>query len=161
MKNKIYLFLAASALLLSGLLLVPALQKSAPLVKAQSSFNAYLTIDGVQGSGSGGTIEVNSWSWGATNSGIGSQSSGAGAGKVSMSDFTIMKVIDKSSPQLFNLAQSGKRAKSLVLTVNNGGSTYLTLKMSNVMVSSYGISSGGDRPTESISFTFQKIEVTY
>lgn len=165
MNSKIYIVLAASAILLSGLFLLPAIQQPIQKVNAQSAFNAYLTLDGIQGSSSQSpnAIDILSWSWGATQvSNIGSQSSGAGAGKVSMSSFSIMKAIDKASPQLYSLAASGKRIKSAVIIVNSGGAEYLKIQMSDVLVSSYGLSSsGGDRPTESVSFNFSKVVFTY
>lgn len=36
---------------------------------------------------------------------------------------------------------------------------YLKIELENVMISGYSTSSGGDRPTESISFNFTKITV--
>ena len=47
MKNKIYIVLAISAIVLSGLLLIPDLQKSTP--QAHAAVNAYMTMDGVKG----------------------------------------------------------------------------------------------------------------
>ena len=73
-----------------------------------------------------------------------------------------MKRIDKASPMLYQLFKSKKRVRNMVLTVNNGGSVYLKLTMSDVMVSSYGLSSqGNDQPTESVSFNFEKVKVDY
>jgi type VI secretion system secreted protein Hcp len=38
---------------------------------------------------------------------------------------------------------------------------YLTVKLTNCLVSGYSMSSGGDRPSESLSINFTKIEYTY
>ena len=39
--------------------------------------------------------------------------------------------------------------------------TFLTLTLENCLVSNYQVSSGGDRPTESFSLNFTKIEYKY
>jgi type VI secretion system secreted protein Hcp len=39
--------------------------------------------------------------------------------------------------------------------------TFLELKLTNAMISSYSFSSGGDRPMESLSINFTKIEYKY
>ena len=157
--------MAVSALVLSGVLLLPEVQKSVSQVNAQagSFFDVFVDLDGVQGGSTShpGSIEVLSWSWGASNpTSVGS--GGSGSGKVSMHDISIMKRIDKASPMLYQLFKSKKRVRNMVLTVNNGGSVYLKLTMSDVMVSSYGLSSqGNDQPTESVSFNFEKVKVDY
>lgn len=164
MKNNIYSVLTISAIVLSAVFLVPSLQLSAPVVNAQSAFNSYMTIDGVQGSSTHTKdgIDVLSWSWGANQtSSIGSQSSGAGAGKANMQDFSFTKRIDKSSPVLYSLYQSGKSAKNVTLTVSNGSSTPLKIQLTDATVSGYGLSSGGDRPSESITLNFSKISFSY
>ena len=150
-KNKVYIVLVASAVVLSGMLLVPALQKSAP--KANAAVNAYMTMDGVKGQ-----IEISSFSWGVTNTSIGSQSSGAGAGKITFNPFSITRKIDSTSPSLYAQAVSGKHFGNAVLMAGN-----VELDMSNGSMSSYGISSssGDENPTESISFAFQKITFKY
>ncbi len=67
--------------------------------------DAFLKIDGVDAESTDdkfkGWIEVESWSWGATNSGTASASSGQVAGKVVPQDFHFTKKLDKSSPVLF------------------------------------------------------------
>jgi type VI secretion system secreted protein Hcp len=152
-KNKAYMVLAASALVLSGLLLAPALQEPNSQVHAQSAVNAYMTMDGFKGQ-----VEIQSFSWGANNTSIGSQSSGAGAGKITFNPFSITRKVDSASPSLYAAAVSGKHFGNAVLKVGN-----VELDMSNGSVSSYGISlsSGNTNPTESVSFTFQKIEFKY
>ena len=151
---------------LSALLLGSVLQKS-PLAQAQSTgnfFDVFLELDSVQGQSTNhnGAIDILSWSWGASNTSIGSQSSGAGAGKVNIQDLSFTKRIDKSSPLLYSLYQSGKHTGNAVLDVSNGDGTYTELTLANVMVSRYGLSSsGGDRPTESITLNFSKIKFGY
>ena len=108
---------------------------------------------------------------GAQKANIGSSSSGAGAGKVSAprdiatgqasgkrmhKPFTITKEIDKASPLLAQACASGKHFQEVDVELASGGK----YKLTDVMISSDTKSSGGDRPMESISFTYQKIEMT-
>ncbi len=107
---------------------------------------------------------------GAAKANIGSSSSGAGAGKVVESreaasglasgkrmhkPFTITKEIDKSSPLLAQACASGKHFPEVDVDIASAH-----YKLMDVIISSDTKSSGGDRPMESISFTYQKIEMT-
>jgi type VI protein secretion system component Hcp len=103
---------------------------------------------------------------------IGSATSGAGSGKAAVAPrdaasglpsgkrmhkpLAITKEIDKSSPLLSEACASGKHFQEVDVDLASGGK----YKLTDVMISSYSRSSGGDRPTESISFTYQKIEMT-
>jgi type VI secretion system secreted protein Hcp len=155
MKNKLLIVLSLSAVLFLG---------SLASVNAQTSFNTYLSLDGVQGSaGPGsGSIEILSWSWGATQTGTYNNGGGSGSGKVSMQDFTFTKKFDKASPMLYQLSK-GKRAKTALFTLNSGGTDYFRIDMSDVTVKSYGLSGGGSGgvPTESVTISFAKMTVSY
>jgi len=108
---------------------------------------------------------------GAGKANIGSSSSGAGAGKVAAprdiatgqasgkrmhKPFTITKEIDRASPLLAQACASGKHFQEVDVELPSGGK----YKLTDVMISSDTKSSGGDRPMESISFTYQKIEMS-
>jgi type VI secretion system secreted protein Hcp len=135
------------------------------------AFDAFLKIDGVKGESVDKThkdeIVIESFSWGVANMGAGyAGSAGRATGKSSPSDFSIVKKIDKASPDLFAACASGKHTKEMLVTLRKAGGTpleYLTYKFSDVMVSSYqaGGSSGGDLPVESISFNYAKVEIKY
>ena len=84
-------------------------------------------------------------------------SSGMATGKRMHKPFVITKEIDKASPLLGRLAASGSLIPEMDVYLENG-----RFKLSNVMVSSIhavGGSTGGDRPMESISFNYEKIEM--
>jgi len=107
---------------------------------------------------------------------IGSQSSGAGAGKASTArdassgmttgkrmhkPFVIMKEVDKTSPLLKEACASGQHFAEVDVDVAASGKT-MHYKLTDVFISAVNatsMSGGGERPTESISFTYQKIEV--
>lgn len=131
--------------------------------------NAFLAIDGIEGESTDAshpkTIEIESWSFGETQSSTIS-GGGGGAGKVSMQDFHfVTKTVDKSSPKLFLAGATGEHIKDATLYVRKAGSSsdYLVIKLTDILVSSYqtGGSGGSDIPTESVSLNFAKIQVSY
>jgi type VI secretion system secreted protein Hcp len=114
------------------------------------------------GRGAPSTIELDSWSFGASQGSSASRGSGGGAGKVSVHDIQITKTVDKSSPLLFKACASGKHFPKVTLTVRKAGKPYLMLTLSGVLISSYQQSNGGsERPAESLSLNFTKIEYQY
>ena len=134
---------------------------------AFAAFDSYLKIEGIDGEASGenhkGEIEIQSFSWGVSNSGSMAGGGGGGAGKASFSDFHITKTLDKSSPKLMEAVATGEHLKSLTLRKSGGTQQeYYIIQLSDILVSSYSTSSGsGDKPMEEVSFTYQKIEMQY
>ena len=131
----------------------------------------FLKISGVQGESQDskhkGDIELLSWSWGATNP-TNIKGSGMSAGKVAFSEINITKLVDKSSPKLLELCVTGKHVAdaTLICRKSTGGKNpedFLTIKLSEVYVSSFqaGGSSGGDQESESLSLSFTKINYDY
>ena len=132
----------------------------------------YMSVSGVTGDGSSvggaGTIEVSSFSWGASNA---SSTAGAGtsAGKVKVSSITITKSVDRASPSFFKSACVGAHYPTVTLAVRKAGvagtapSDSMQIVLSNVFVSSYSMSGGGgdEVPTESITLNFTKIQMIY
>lgn len=82
----------------------------------------------------------------------------------SVSEVTLSKEMDNASPKLFNAALRGQ-AKEVVIeftrTQKDKLETFLTYTLHDTMVSGYSVSSGGDRPSESLSLNFTKIEMKY
>jgi type VI secretion system secreted protein Hcp len=112
-------------------------------------------------------IDVLSYSWGVTQTGTLAFGGGGGAGKAQFSDFQFMTTTSKASPKLFLSCASGEHIKEATITVRKAGEgkreDYLIIKMNDVLVSSFQTSgsSGQDRPTESVSMAFAKVEFTY
>ncbi len=130
----------------------------------------FLKIDGIDGESADskhkGEIDVQSWSWGETNSGTSHAGGGGGAGKVSMQDFHFTQQINKATPKLADACASGQHIKKGVLTCRKAGTDqqpYLTVTFSDLLVSSYqtGGHEGAVIPTESITLNFSKIEFEY
>ena len=131
----------------------------------------FLKMDGIKGESNDAKhkeeIELESWSWGVTQSGTSAKGSGSGAGKAVAQDLHFIKKHDQASPVLFASCATGKHFPNAVLTARKAGGEqqeYLTIKMSDLLVSSYqvGGSQGGDVvPTDQVSLNFSKIEFIY
>lgn len=139
------------------------------------AFDAYLKIDGVDGEvtakGMEKWIEIYSFSFGASNPTSVSSSGGSGmsAGKVSVSSFNFMKKLDKASANIFQACCTGKHFTKGTLHLRKAGGdagqgVFLEYLLTPIFVESVqwsGSSGGDDTPTESVSFNFGKIELTY
>src|SRR5919107_4929280 len=111
-------------------------------------------------------IEIESFSWGATQQGASSHGSGAGAGKVSMQDFHFVMRNNAASPTLFLFCANGKHLKEAKLTCRKAGGkqeNFLVVTMSDVLISSYqtGGSGAGEVPMDQISLNYSKIAIEY
>lgn len=131
--------------------------------------NMFLKLDGIDGEsqqkGHEQWIEVGSFSWGVANLTSAAAGSGRGAGKPSFQDFSFTKQTDSASPKLYIRCATGEHIKSgqlsfLKLDDAGKGSAieYLKIKLSDVLVSSFQESGGGDVPQDSFSLNFAKIE---
>jgi type VI secretion system secreted protein Hcp len=130
-----------------------------------------LEIDGIKGESSDdkhkGTIEVESFSWGATQQGSFSAGSGGGAGKVSFQDLHLTTRVNKSSPILMLACATGQHIKKATLFVRKAGGDqhdYYKVDMTDLLVSSYqsGGSSGSDAlPVDQFSLNFGAIKFEY
>ena len=116
-----------------------------------------------------GEIDVMSYSWGVSQTGTFAFGGGGGTGKAQFNDFNFTTTVSKASPQLFLSCASGEHIKEATISVRRAGENtgskedYLILKMTDVLISSYqpGGSSEQNRPTESVSMAFAKIEFSY
>ncbi len=112
-------------------------------------------------------MEVNSLQWGVGR-GI---SSGVGGGSKreatapSVSEIVVTKTLDAISPFMLKEALGGKASKVEIhmTQTDNGGQhvPYQTYVLENTLISGYSLSSGGDRPSESISMNFTKFTSAY
>jgi type VI secretion system secreted protein Hcp len=116
--------------------------------------------------GTDGWIEIGSVQWGCGRA-ISTPVGGSGkreASSPSVSEITITKMMDSTSPLLAQEALIGSALDATIELVETGEDkleTFLTLKLTNCLLSGYSFSSGGDRPSESLSINFTKIEYIY
>jgi len=86
-----------------------------------------------------------------------------------LSEFVVTKVMDKSSPYLFEASCTGQSIGGVVITASGSSASadkYLQYTLSDVIISHYnmnGISTEGDEqhPSETLSFNYSKIEMSY
>jgi len=131
----------------------------------------FLKIDGIEGESADdkhkGEIDLESWSWGETQSGTSAGGGGGGGGKVHMQDFHFVMKVNKATPKLILACASGEHIKSAILTCRKAGGQqeeYLKYTFSDLLISSYqtgGSGGSGVIPTEQISFNYSKVEVEY
>lgn len=128
-------------------------------------YMSYQDIEGdVTASGYEHQIELSSFQWGV---GRGISTGAAGGREVAapkLSEITITKSLDSSSPKLLQASLNGEGKTvtiNFVKFANGIASTYLQIKLTSTLVSSFSMSSGGDSPTESLSLNFNRIEVKY
>lgn len=89
---------------------------------------------------------------------------GGGAGKVSVHDISITKHVDKASALLLKACANGQHYKTVTITMRKaGGTQYLKITLTNVLISSYQTGGSGHsaQPTESLSLNFTKVEYQY
>ena len=86
------------------------------------AFDAFIKIDGIKGESVDAKhkdeIVLESFNWGVANAGAGyAGSAGRATGKSSPSDFSVIKKVDKSSPDLFAACASGKHTPTMLVTI--------------------------------------------
>ena len=83
----------------------------------------------------------------------------------SFSEITVSKLSDDSSAGLFNesILNSGAKKIEIALcrTNNDKIEEYMKYTLTDALISSFSMSSGGDLPSESISISYVHLEVSY
>lgn len=106
----------------------------------------FLKIDGIDGESADAKhkdeIVIESFSWGATNSGSAAHggSGAGGVGKVAPQDFHFVMRFNKASPKLFLACASGKLLKTATLTARKAGGDqedFLKWTLTDCLVISY------------------------
>lgn len=133
----------------------------------------FLKIEGIKGESQKKNhkdeIDVLSFTFGATQHGsFASGGAGGGSGKAEVRDISIMKQVDKSSPDLFKFCCSGKHLKSVIIYAQKAGDgndplTYYTIKLEDAIVSSIDNqgASSGDAIMETVTFNTAKFTFDY
>jgi type VI secretion system secreted protein Hcp len=91
----------------------------------------------------------------------------ASVGRCQHSDFSIMKLLDKSSPLLAQACSKGDVFNNVTLTLRHTGGgqpvSYMVYRLSKVYITAVDThgSAGESRPSETVRFNYGKIEWTY
>ena len=85
--------------------------------------------------------------------------------KTQLSAVVISKLSDKASPKLFMAAAQGTVFPQVTITIATQiAGAFVNLdqyQLSDAFISSYTTSSGGQRPSEVVSFTFRSLQLTH
>src|ERR1043166_2845787 len=124
------------------------------------SFEMFLKIEGLHPD----HIPVESFNFGASFS-ASSLGGGAGSGKVTFSDLSIVKLMDRTSTALIDACATGKRFRSATFSFHKWGDqvAFASYKLYDVMLNAVrdaGNRHGDSAPTEEVSLDFRKIDYT-
>jgi type VI secretion system secreted protein Hcp len=111
-------------------------------------------------------IEVLSWNWGVNQGGTSHSGTGGGSGKVSVRDISIVKYVDKASPNLLKWCCNGKHFQKASLVVRKAGGNaleYLKLELKDGLISGVNLSVGqsDERLTETVTLNFASFKYEY
>ena len=134
-----------------------------------ASVDYFLKLDGIEGESTDakhkGELEPESFGWGVSLAASPGRGGGGGAGKPQFQDLTFVKRTDKASPMLFLTCATGKHVKTAVLTARKAGEEqleYLTVRLGDVLVSSFQVTAVGDEPPlETVTLAYAKLEIVY
>jgi len=127
----------------------------------------FLKLEGIQGESVDtkhkNEIQIMSWSWGASNASSVAATGGSGAGKVNLSDLTLLASFDKSTPKFFKSVCKGDHIPSGTLTATKGGADkpYLKVDFKELFVTGLQMSASSEIPSVSISFSYNEIKIDY
>jgi type VI secretion system secreted protein Hcp len=128
----------------------------------------FLKLDGTDGESADdkhkNEIQIQSWSWGGNNVSSVAGTGGSGAGKVDLSDFSIMTYFDKATPKFFKAMCLGTHIKTGTMTAVKAGAEgkpYLKVDFAELFVTSLQISASSEIPTVSVSFSYNTIKIDY
>jgi type VI secretion system secreted protein Hcp len=112
-------------------------------------------------------IDVESFSWGASNPGSMAQGGGGGSGKVSFSDLHFMHRLDKASANLWKACATGEHIKEATLSSakqGKGPQDFLIVKMNDILITSVSLSESngtGSVPMETVALQCAKVDMEY
>ncbi len=133
-----------------------------------------LEIEGIKGESTDSkhpnSIEIESFSWGATQPGAHAGGGGGGAGKVVFQDIHFVSQLSSASPELFLACATGQHIKKAILFVRKAGKEqqeYYKVTLEDILVSSYQQAgdatndAGASVPVDQFSLNFTRIGLDY
>jgi type VI secretion system secreted protein Hcp len=127
---------------------------------AVTELDGTMTIKGFQGGQAMTTMPFSDHEWSAKNA-VAHAGGGGGAGKVSIQDLTITRLIDDFSPLLFRAVTTGKHYPQVILSLFDGSTMVSKYTLTDVLVSGIHESPDGFNMVEQITLNFSKIEFEY
>jgi type VI secretion system secreted protein Hcp len=132
--------------------------------------NAYLYVDGIEGpsTSKANHIDILSFTWGVNLTsvyGAGASGKEAKAGRASFENLSIMKVLDKTSPLLFDHCATGNILEKVYILydkpIGDKQADYFRIWLKDALITHVLLSGSSDNPTEAITFAFQAVEIAY
>ena len=131
--------------------------------------NAYLVLDGIEGPSKSRkkAIDIMSFSFGASTTAMISTASGGDlkAGKANFADLNIMKVADKTTPDLWAHCVKATFVKKVEIfydkEIAEKPEDYFKIELADALITSIQLSGSNEHPMESVSFTYSKVKVSY
>jgi type VI secretion system secreted protein Hcp len=80
----------------------------------------------------------------------------------SVGDVAVTKGLDSASTLLFQTACTGKEGKTIIFDFcrsDEQGAPYLTVQLTNALISNFSTMSSGGKPVEQMSLSYSKIEL--
>ncbi len=111
-------------------------------------------------------IDIQSFSFGVTQTGGGGFGGGGGEGKATFSSFHVNKLYDAASPALFKGVATGEHFKNATLSFRRKGADnpgdFLTIKLDDVLITGYQQGGTKEPPLlEGVSLDASKIDIEY
>lgn len=133
------------------------------------AINAFLKVKDVTGQSKSkaGHIDVDAFSFGVSqNVHPGSQGEDKHSGKADFQCVNISKVVDKTSTDFFVNCAKGHVHDNIKLTYEKptkGGKQeeYFYIELTNAVIANISFSGSSEHPSESISFSFDKVKMGY
>jgi type VI secretion system secreted protein Hcp len=134
------------------------------------AIDMFLKVEGASGESADANhkdwIDIQSFSWGATQASSMASGGGGGSGKVSFNDLHIVATLDKATPALLKHCSSGKHLGEIKVSVCKAGGSqveYSTVVLKDVIVTSvqFGASNGSEHVQVDYAFQAGKVEQHY
>ncbi|WP_144817978.1 MULTISPECIES: type VI secretion system tube protein Hcp [Enterobacteriaceae] len=130
------------------------------------STDLFLKIDGITGesqdSNHKGWINIESFTWGASQPGSMSVGGGGGAGKVQYRDLSVLTHIDKATPAIMRYVSIGKHVNKVELSVCKAGGSqieYCRITLEDVLITNVVFNGTTNRDLIGLSYQFQASRV--
>jgi type VI secretion system secreted protein Hcp len=131
-----------------------------------------LFIEGIKGESRDsklpGQIDVESWSFGLSQTGsFGYGGGGGGSGKVQFDALSFVSRMSIASPKLQAACASGQHIPQVILTCRKAGGQqvpFFTVTLTDVLVSGYTVKAEDEQlplPLDNVTLAFAKIEIAY
>jgi type VI secretion system secreted protein Hcp len=130
------------------------------------AIDMFLKIEGVSGESKDTNhkdwTDLESFDWGADQSGSMSSGGGGGAGKVNFNDLTVVCAIDKAAPTILKNCAVGQHISKVEVSVCKAGGTqieYSRTTLEDVLVTSVKFIGAQDSDVLKIRYAFQAAKV--